>query len=94
MARPKGSPNVKTVLHIEPPRCPNCESTKCTVLNTGIQEYAGFDADGKPYNRIVRRRVQCTDCQRVRIDRSLEFHQEQPAPPAPPEADADARDEG
>jgi NAD-dependent SIR2 family protein deacetylase len=80
MARPRGSRNVTTVQQVEVPTCPNCGSTDAVTLNTNVQEYGGFTADAKEYNRIVKRRTQCKDCLRVWIVRSFEFE-----PPKPPE---------
>ena len=84
MGRPKNSHNVKHVEHVEPVRCPDpdCHSTETHVLNTDVQEYGGFtedgeriswDGKGKPFNRVVRRRTQCTVCNKVWIVKTLEF---------------------
>jgi hypothetical protein len=86
MAKTRG-PNVKTVQQVEPPRCPDCESTDSLVLQTNVQEYEGFDGDGKPYNRIVRRRTQCQHCSRVWMVRTLEFVPVKPETETPPPAD-------
>lgn len=82
MARPKGSKNESTVERVDLPRCPECASTESRVLSTNVQEYDGltedgerisYDGKGKPFNRVVRRRRQCTSCSRVWIVKTLEF---------------------
>jgi DNA-directed RNA polymerase subunit RPC12/RpoP len=79
MARPKGSPNQKTVQEVEVPRCPDCGSTDTATLHTNTQEYGGITGDGKEFNRIVKRRTQCQSCSRVWIVKSLEFVPDPPA---------------
>jgi hypothetical protein len=80
--RPKGSPNVDQVVTLEASRCPKCGSTRRSeYLDRTVQEYEGLTSDGRPYNRIVRRRTRCLDCEQLRIDRTLEFE-----PPAAPSA--------
>lgn len=71
--RPQGSPNVKDQTVSKPSRCirPGCGCTERVVLQTTTQEYAGLDGDGRPYTHIIRRRVRCTACGQVRIDREL-----------------------
>jgi len=72
--RPKGSPNVKAIAEAVPSRCAVCNSTEATKLgDRNIQEFEGIDSDGKPFNQIVRQRVQCDSCGQVRIDNSREF---------------------
>lgn len=81
MGRPKGSPNVDKVVDVEISRCPNsnCASTnRGPYLDRHVQEYAGLTPDGKPYNRIVRRRCQCLDCGQMRIDRTFENEPDKP----------------
>jgi len=71
--RPKGSRNVKTTAEVVPSRCPECGSTqRAGYLDKVVQKMAGT-ADGKPFNRIVRRRTRCLDCGHPRIDRSFEY---------------------
>ncbi len=39
-----------------------------------IQPYQGISPiDGGPYNRIIRRRTRCLDCNRGRIDREYQY---------------------
>jgi hypothetical protein len=77
MARPQGSKNVKASAAKEPSRCPGCNSTESIKLgDRQVQPHAGIDSEDRPYNMIVRQRVQCDSCGQVRIDRSLEFDPE------------------
>lgn len=70
--RPPGSPNVKTTADAVPSACPYCQSTRRgPYLSRRVQEYAG-EMNGRTYTHILRRRVQCEDCRRIRIDRSFE----------------------
>jgi nitrate reductase cytochrome c-type subunit len=72
--RPKGSANTEAVVDVETSRCPNCQSTRRSEYlgARNVQEFEGL-AEGRPYNRIVRRRCQCLDCGQTRIDRTFEF---------------------
>ena len=66
-------PNVEPVADVEPSRCPACGSTKRTAYagTRTVQAYQGSH-NGKPYDRIIRRRTQCAACLQFRIDRSFE----------------------
>lgn len=77
--RPPGSANIKNTSDAEPSRCPVCGSTNRGPYlgEKNVLEYAG-EHNGKPYNRIVRRRCACADCGQTRIDCSHEFEPEAP----------------
>jgi hypothetical protein len=77
MGRPKGSGNVKETVQVVPSRCAACGSTRRSgYLDKTVQQFSGIAPDGKPFNRIVRRRTRCLDCDQLRIDRSLEYEPE------------------
>jgi len=73
--RPQHAKNIDRIADVEPSRCPACGSTNRGpyVGTCLVQDYEGHTADGRPYNRIVRRRCHCADCGQLRIDRSYEF---------------------
>lgn len=72
MARPTGSKTTRTTATTEPSRCPACHSTASRKLGRRtLQRWEGTDSTGKPFDHIQRQRVQCTNCDQVRIDRSL-----------------------
>lgn len=72
--RPAGAKNITDTVDVDPSRCPSCGSTRRSAYygEPNVQEFAG-ERDGQPFNRIVRRRCQCLDCEQFRIDRSYEF---------------------
>lgn len=71
--RPQGAENIQAQTISTLSRCiaPGCESTERKVLGKTEQEYEGLDDQGRRYTHIVRRRVQCSACGQVRIDREL-----------------------
>ncbi|ODA28063.1 hypothetical protein [Planctopirus hydrillae] len=69
--RPKGAANVTQKTTTMLSRCPKCGSTERSVLSTTSQQFAGIAPDGEPYNFIIRRRVRCSGCGQVRIDREF-----------------------
>ena len=86
MARPKGTANTKTVVTVEPSRCPACNSTRRTRYRGRIvQPYEALDTDGRPFTAIIRRRTMCEDCGQWRIDQTRWYS---PAIPEPIDADA------
>ena len=66
--RPRGSKGASEV-HVSNTRCMKCQSTKKKVLRI-IREHllSGTDDKGRPYNRIVWRRVQCANCGQHRVE--------------------------
>jgi hypothetical protein len=93
MARPKGTPNTKTIAIVEPSRCLACHSTRRTRYRGRlVQPYDAHDSEGRPFTAIIRRRTQCLDCGQWRIDQTLWYS---PAIPEPIEPDAeDQQDDG
>jgi len=75
LGRPEGAKNIDTVVDVIPPACPLCGSTEKTYTGTrSVQEHEGTH-NGRPFNRIVRRRCVCGNpgCVQTRIERSYEF---------------------
>lgn len=70
--RPPGAPNIQTETVTTPSRCASCGSTERETLQTTEQDHGGVDDQGEPYTHIIRRRVRCTACSQVRIDRTYE----------------------
>ena len=66
--RPKGSRDAAPV-HMANTRCGKCHSTKKKALRI-VQErpISGTDDKGRPYNRVVWRRVQCANCGQHRVE--------------------------
>jgi len=66
--RPKGSRDAAPV-HVANTRCRKCHSTKKKALRI-VQERAitGTDDKGRPYSRVVWRRVQCANCGQHRVE--------------------------
>ncbi len=76
--RPKGKNDKPAVQTVEPSRCPSCNSTeRGHYFGRTVQEHKGID-DGKPYDRIVRRRTKCAQCGQIRIDRTYESSEDEP----------------
>jgi transcriptional regulator NrdR family protein len=63
MPRPKGTKNITrpAVVYV-PPTCPVCPSTEHEVLRITNEQDISGERDGRPYNHIVWRRVQCKAC--------------------------------
>ena len=66
--RPKGSRDAAAV-HAANTRWKKCLSTKKKALRI-VQErpISGTDDKGRPYNRVVWRRVQCANCGQHRVE--------------------------
>lgn len=75
--RPRGSKNIDRPADPEEnvlSNCPKCGSTrKKTVSQSPIVQFFEGVHNGKPFNRIVRRRVICSDCGQHRMDITREF---------------------
>jgi hypothetical protein len=57
-------------------RCPKCLSPERSDYIPGsktVQVYAGILADGRRYNRVIRRRCKCLKCGQMRMDRAYEW---------------------
>jgi len=66
--RPKGSRDAAPV-HVANTRCGKCQSTKKKAIRiTRELSISGTDDKGRPYNRIVWRRVQCSNCSQHRVE--------------------------
>ena len=66
--RPKGSQRTTTV-YVTNPRCAKCHSTRKKALRIVQQRpISGTDEKGRPYNRVVWRRVQCANCGQHRVE--------------------------
>ena len=66
--RPKGSQSTTTV-YVTNPRCEKCQSTKKKVLRiVRDRSVSETDDKGRPYNRVVWRRVQCANCGQHRVE--------------------------
>jgi len=66
--RPKGSINTDPV-RVTNTRCGKCQSTKKKAIRiTRELSISGTDDKGRPYNRMVWRRVQCTNCGQHRVE--------------------------
>jgi hypothetical protein len=73
--RPAGKNPKPPINSVEPSRCPSCDSTeRGPYFGKTTQEVKGTDGNGKPYDRIVRRRTRCASCGQTRIDRTFEQH--------------------
>ena len=66
--RPKGSRDAAAV-HATNIRCGKCQSTRKKALRI-VQErpISGTDDKGRPYSRVVWRRVQCANCGQHRVE--------------------------
>ena len=66
--RPKGSRNSEAVRAVNT-RCGKCLSTRKKAVRI-VQErpISGTDDKGRPYNRMVWRRVQCANCGQHRVE--------------------------
>jgi len=72
--RPKGSKQTRAVCEAQPSRCWNCRGTnRGRYLGCAYVLQHSGEHNGEPFNRIVRRRCQCTDCGMFRIDISYHF---------------------
>jgi len=72
--RPKGSKPTRAV-RVTNTRCGKCQSTKKKAIRIVKERpISGIDDKGRPYNRMVWRRVRCANCgqQRVEIERHYE----------------------
>lgn len=70
--RPKGSTGGTPQVETEATRCPKCGSTKRTgYFGTVVNEYQG-EFNGRPFDRIVKRRTSCVDCGQHRVDWTYE----------------------
>ncbi len=66
--RPKGSKNAE-VVRVANTRCGKCQSTKKKAIRIVRERpYSGTDDKGRPYNRMVWRRVQCANCGQHRVE--------------------------
>ena len=66
--RPKGSKGA-AVIRVANSRCGTCQSTKKKALRIVRERpISGTDDKGRPYNRVVWRRVQCVNCGQHRVE--------------------------
>lgn len=72
--RPAGSKNIETVVQVITPACPECGSTERTKYE-GItaQVVKGVLIDGRKYNRAIKKRTTCLNCDHQRIDEWIEI---------------------
>ena len=76
MGRPKGSKNKKYTGEVErvAARCIRCHSSGFTILRkTRDLDHKGIGPDGKPYTRIIWRRIQCKSCGQVQMDKEYSY---------------------
>ena len=66
--RPKGSRNGEAV-RVANTRCGKCQSTEKKAIRIVRERlYSGADDKGRPYSRMVWRRVQCANCGQHRVE--------------------------
>ena len=75
VGRPVGSKSGDLVwIDVQTARCPKCQSTDRDWYGAvTIQEYEGADPQGRPFNRIIKRRTRCANCGQIRIERTYEL---------------------
>lgn len=74
LGRPAGSKNVTRIATAIATRCPQCSSTdREEYAYRRVELISGTAPDGKPFNRVVRRRTRCEGCGLARIDTIFEF---------------------
>lgn len=84
--RPPGAKNKKgpTVV-VEKTRCPKCQSTDRSEYmgtpNVQLLTTAVLDREGKPYNKVTRRRCKCLNCGQIRFDQIREMTKKTPKSP-------------
>lgn len=73
--RPKDSPNRKYDVVDQPiSRCKQCGcQEREPYFKTEVHEIVGMTEEGVPYDSVVWRSTQCTECKQHRKDRSYEM---------------------
>lgn len=67
--RPQGSTNVEVTQIVDVSRCPECGKTDRSRYHfVSCIEHGGVTSAGREYTHTVKRRTECLNCNRRRID--------------------------